>query len=234
MALDQAETFEWLRNRVQKLESELKGRVDPSKPFRGANCLEKPERLAGQPIGQYHCPYCGMMLIAGLPHDEPDEDNPDYELLKELEPALQITEAEAEEALRAEGTSGKEVVNRFIERLLHERSKLQEELKEQHDALSKVWAALGITEYTGKHVAEHVAELKEELKAAQEERDRLFELRVEANNQMAVERQADINNFRAQLVEAVRGDGQLSSLPIYRFTVDRVVEIIQTFKPEKV
>lgn len=43
-----------------------------------------------------------------------------------------------------------------------------------------------------------IRELEEELKAAQEERDRLFELRVEANDQMAVERHADINNFRAQ------------------------------------
>lgn len=33
-------------------------------------CLEKPERLAGQPIGQYHCPYCGNMLIAGTPSND--------------------------------------------------------------------------------------------------------------------------------------------------------------------
>lgn len=27
-----------------------------------------PQALAGQPIGQYHCPYCGAMVIAGIPH----------------------------------------------------------------------------------------------------------------------------------------------------------------------
>lgn len=33
-----------------------------------ANCDEKPEDLKGQPIGMYHCPDCGAMVIAGLPH----------------------------------------------------------------------------------------------------------------------------------------------------------------------
>jgi hypothetical protein len=33
-----------------------------------ANCKEKPERLLGQPIGQYHCPDCGAMVLAGFPH----------------------------------------------------------------------------------------------------------------------------------------------------------------------
>lgn len=33
-----------------------------------ANCKEKPEELAGQPLGQYHCPDCGAMVIAGVPH----------------------------------------------------------------------------------------------------------------------------------------------------------------------
>ena len=31
-------------------------------------CAEKPERLSGQPIGQYHCPDCGAMVLAGLKH----------------------------------------------------------------------------------------------------------------------------------------------------------------------
>lgn len=35
-----------------------------------ANCGEKPEALLGQPIGMYHCPDCGAMLIAGIPHPE--------------------------------------------------------------------------------------------------------------------------------------------------------------------
>ena len=33
-----------------------------------ANCEEKPEALLGQPIGMYHCPDCGAMVIAGVPH----------------------------------------------------------------------------------------------------------------------------------------------------------------------
>ena len=33
-----------------------------------APCIEKPEELNGMPIGMYHCPDCGAMVIAGLPH----------------------------------------------------------------------------------------------------------------------------------------------------------------------
>lgn len=31
-------------------------------------CPEKPEKLKDAPIGQYHCPRCGMMVVAGCPH----------------------------------------------------------------------------------------------------------------------------------------------------------------------
>lgn len=31
-------------------------------------CDEKPETLAGAPIGMYHCPDCGAMVLAGIPH----------------------------------------------------------------------------------------------------------------------------------------------------------------------
>lgn len=33
-----------------------------------SECNEKPEKLLGAPMGQYHCPDCGAMLLAGLPH----------------------------------------------------------------------------------------------------------------------------------------------------------------------
>jgi hypothetical protein len=36
-------------------------------------CPENPARLAGEPIGQYHCPRCGCMVVAGVefhPHDD--------------------------------------------------------------------------------------------------------------------------------------------------------------------
>lgn len=28
----------------------------------------EPQQLVGVPLGQYHCNYCGAMVIAGLPH----------------------------------------------------------------------------------------------------------------------------------------------------------------------
>lgn len=41
---------------------------DEVKKVYSVNCAEKPEKLKGQPIGQYHCPDCGAMLIAGMMH----------------------------------------------------------------------------------------------------------------------------------------------------------------------
>ena len=35
-------------------------------------CLEQPLLLTGMPIGQYHCPQCLMMLMAGAPHFSPE------------------------------------------------------------------------------------------------------------------------------------------------------------------
>lgn len=32
------------------------------------NCNEKPEKLLGQPLGQYRCPDCGAMVVAGIEH----------------------------------------------------------------------------------------------------------------------------------------------------------------------
>lgn len=28
----------------------------------------EPQQLGGVPLGQYHCGYCGAMVLAGLPH----------------------------------------------------------------------------------------------------------------------------------------------------------------------
>ena len=28
----------------------------------------EPQQLLGAPLGQYHCPYCGAMVVAGIPH----------------------------------------------------------------------------------------------------------------------------------------------------------------------
>lgn len=36
----------------------------------------EPQQLVGVPMGQYHCPYCGEMCIAGVPHPDA-RDYPD-------------------------------------------------------------------------------------------------------------------------------------------------------------
>lgn len=37
-------------------------------------CPENPVKLLGQPIGMYHCPYCGCMQLAGMAHVcDPDD-----------------------------------------------------------------------------------------------------------------------------------------------------------------
>lgn len=45
-------------------------------------CPENPLLLAGAPIGQYHCPACGMMVMAAMPHLSPEADDmfPAYEV----------------------------------------------------------------------------------------------------------------------------------------------------------
>lgn len=40
-----------------------------------------PQQLVGAPMGQYHCPYCGAMVLAGLRHIDyagvfPDRSEP--------------------------------------------------------------------------------------------------------------------------------------------------------------
>lgn len=35
-----------------------------------------PQQLLGAPIGQYHCPYCGGMQVAGIPHLDWTGDTP--------------------------------------------------------------------------------------------------------------------------------------------------------------
>lgn len=63
--------FIWRRRRPLLCDQPMCGRcydfVDRLYPVL---CKEKPEALLGQPIGQYHCPDCGTMLIAGMPHPE--------------------------------------------------------------------------------------------------------------------------------------------------------------------
>jgi len=44
-------------------------------------CNYDPMQMAGLPIGMFHCPECGEMVIAGMPH-------PDYSILDEDFPTL--------------------------------------------------------------------------------------------------------------------------------------------------
>lgn len=34
-----------------------------------------PPQLKGAPIGMYHCPYCGAMVMAGMDHPDYSEDS---------------------------------------------------------------------------------------------------------------------------------------------------------------
>lgn len=34
----------------------------------------EPQQLIGVPMGQYHCPYCDAMCVAGIPHPDYAEE----------------------------------------------------------------------------------------------------------------------------------------------------------------
>jgi len=44
--------------------------LDPPQNEAGEPCPWPwdPQQLAGAPLGQYHCGFCGAMVVAGLPH----------------------------------------------------------------------------------------------------------------------------------------------------------------------
>ena len=54
------------------LKLDLSARLDISAPLNemGERCPWPwgPQQLNGATLGQYHCPYCGAMVIAGLQH----------------------------------------------------------------------------------------------------------------------------------------------------------------------
>lgn len=51
---------------------DLRTRLDITAPLNevGERCPWPwdPEQLRGAPMGQYHCPYCGAMVLAGIEH----------------------------------------------------------------------------------------------------------------------------------------------------------------------
>ena len=56
-----------------------------------AKCEEKPELFKGYPIGMYHCPDCGIMLIAGFEHP-PLCEKCNSSILMEKNPTCQCEE----------------------------------------------------------------------------------------------------------------------------------------------
>jgi len=54
-------------------------------------CTFDPTIYAGKPIGMFHCPECGEMVLAGLPH--PDFDEPKI-LLTQIEIKILLEMAE--------------------------------------------------------------------------------------------------------------------------------------------
>lgn len=47
--------------------------MDSTKLELAETCPEHPEDLRGAPLGQYHCPACGCMCVAGVPHMPHDQ-----------------------------------------------------------------------------------------------------------------------------------------------------------------
>ena len=43
-------------------------------------CTYDPKEYANQPIGMFHCPECGEMVLAGMDHPDPDllEEEEEY------------------------------------------------------------------------------------------------------------------------------------------------------------
>ena len=79
----QQAAFDHLINVIDSALSFIEGQINWGEweGRRRKPCVEQPVLLAGKPIGQYHCPQCGMMLMAGWPHfspSAPSEQDPQY------------------------------------------------------------------------------------------------------------------------------------------------------------
>ena len=66
-----------MRNNPDRADSEgdinntpLCGRCYDHAELFPANCQERPELLVSQPLGMYHCPDCGAMILAGVKHPD--------------------------------------------------------------------------------------------------------------------------------------------------------------------
>jgi hypothetical protein len=52
---------------VDAMENALIGELQKYDKYE-VTCSHDPRELVGQPIGMYHCPKCGEMVVAGLKH----------------------------------------------------------------------------------------------------------------------------------------------------------------------
>jgi hypothetical protein len=76
------ELVDYLLGIIDSSLEELQAKVDWGtwEGRRRKPCPEQPLLLAGRPIGQYHCPSCGMMILAAMSHlspSAPSDQDPD-------------------------------------------------------------------------------------------------------------------------------------------------------------
>lgn len=87
-------------------------------------CTYKPELLVGVPLGMFHCPECGEMVVAGLPHHKrDDEQEAIWDKRDELYDAIlgpdeDITDEQAEAILDTYGITAESLVTDFREHLV--------------------------------------------------------------------------------------------------------------------
>lgn len=61
-------------------QTDARGTIILLRIYRDADfeCVEHPEMFLGAPMGQYHCPVCSEMLMAGMPHFTREEIEQPY------------------------------------------------------------------------------------------------------------------------------------------------------------
>ena len=72
-------------------------------------CTYDPSKIVG-PIGQFHCPLCGEMVVAGCPH-------PDYDRLNHLtEEDIKVIRGETKNETKSTSPYCNEIIEKMKER----------------------------------------------------------------------------------------------------------------------
>lgn len=84
------------------------------------NCDEKPEDLLGQPIGMYHCPDCGAMVVAGIPHPHLcqrciDQQHPGIDIIKLTDEQKEIMEHTAHRTANGRYRGNSDDMHKLVE-----------------------------------------------------------------------------------------------------------------------